>query len=72
MEDAIRRLEHTPIVIFQGEQDRLAKLENIAALAKQYANLELLVVDDATHNNTVELAGARYFEKLCELLECLN
>lgn len=72
LEDGIRILEHTPIVIFQGKQDELAKLENIEGLATRYANVELIAISNATHGNAILEAGALYFDKLCQLLECQN
>lgn len=70
LKDGFRQLENTPIVLVQGRQDRLAKPQNIEGWVKHYANVDLVMVDDATHSNVVTQAGSLYFEKLCQLLEC--
>lgn len=69
---SFRILGSTPVVIFQGGLDKLAKPEIIKKAVKGHSNIELIVLRDASHSNVISKAGESYFTKLCQLLECRN
>lgn len=72
MNEGLKELGNTPIVIMQGALDILTKPENIRETVKDQPNVELIVVGGASHSTVVVEAGELYFEKLCQLLECKN
>lgn len=70
LKDALGTLKQTSVVIFQGELDKLATLENVQEAVIGQPNVELIAVNGASHSNTVSKAGELYFLKLCQLLQC--
>lgn len=63
-------LAATPIVIFHGELDKIAKPEIIQEAVKGQSNIELIMLKEASHGNTISKAGEQYFDKLCKLVYC--
>jgi pimeloyl-ACP methyl ester carboxylesterase len=70
LKDALGTLKQTSVVIFQGELDKLARPEIVQEAVIGQPNVELIVVNGASHSNTVSKAGELYFLKLCQLLQC--
>lgn len=70
LKEGFSMLTATPIVIFQGELDEIAKPENIQEAINGQSNIELVMLRGASHSNTISKAGKQYFDKLCKLLKC--
>lgn len=70
LEEALERLKDIPVVIMQGVMDQIARPEKIQDAIKLHANVELIVLNGASHGDTIQKAGERYFIKLCQLARC--
>lgn len=70
LKNTLEVMSHIPVVIIQGELDKLARLENVQESVRELTNVELIVIEDASHSDVVSKAGNLYFLKLCQLLRC--
>ena len=58
-----------PLMVFHGTEDRLAPLTMGRAVAEAGHARELVLIEQAGHNDTYDLGGARYREKLHGFLQ---
>jgi len=65
---SLNKLKKIPIIVFQGELDKITPLKNIDSLLKKYDNVTLNVIKLATHKNTHLLAGDKYSNAILELM----
>lgn len=68
LDDALLQLKEVPITIFQGTNDSLTPLNNIASILSVYSNVRLIPVEGADHRNTHILAGAKYITEISQLM----
>jgi pimeloyl-ACP methyl ester carboxylesterase len=65
----VRSLEPTPIVIFQGIEDRVTPFWETQRAVLSQDNVQFFAVPGATHDDAYQLAMPEYSIKLLELLE---
>ncbi|MGA8587227.1 MAG: alpha/beta hydrolase [Roseiarcus sp.] len=61
---ALRQMQDTPVLIFQGSNDRRTSLSDALAMARGCANVIVHRVDGAGHDDVIGLISDRYVEAI--------